>query len=154
MRVQLGIWAVAENADPGEISWAGGVPDWSQKPFTAAFHSLEVDDYQGWCEEKTEDGDGRVEYQYDGGMKGWADVRVAGCRKRRDGAATAPSPSGTSSSASTSASATETAHAEPTDKDGDKKGDGSDDSEGSGAVMAPSASLAFMVSLGGLLFFW
>ncbi|TQV92231.1 hypothetical protein V2A60_004516 [Cordyceps javanica] len=145
MQVKLGLWAVEGYNDPGEIAWAGGVPDWSSgMPFTAAFHSVEVEDYAGWCEEVEP---GRVEYQYDDKMKGWADVRVAGCRKRREPGVTAPSPSGTSP-ASSGVSATETANAEPTDKGG-----GKNDNEGSGAMLAPSASLAWMAGLAWMLFF-
>ena len=150
MQVKLGIWAVEGYNDPGEISWAGGVPDWSQKPFTAAFHSVEIEDYTGWCEEVEAS---PVEYQYDDKMKSWADVRVAGCRKRREPGVTAPAPSGTSSTSS-SASATKTDNAEPTDNDGDNDDDnGSDDNEGSGVVSAPPAILAFMAGLGCMFFF-
>ncbi|OAA71622.1 cell wall glucanosyltransferase Mwg1 [Cordyceps fumosorosea ARSEF 2679] len=147
MRVQLGLWAVGRRDDPGEISWAGGAVDWSGQPFAAAFHSVQVEDYAGWCEEVE---DGRVEYQYDNKTKGWADVRVAGCRKRREPGVTAPPPSGTSSpSSSAGASPTESANAEPTDKGGEKP----DDNEGAGAMLVPSAAWALMAGLGGMLFF-
>ncbi|KAM3504884.1 hypothetical protein MY11210_008180 [Beauveria gryllotalpidicola] len=162
MRLQLGLWATSPSDDPGEIAWAGGVPAWSaqqqqQQPSDTAafFHSVQVDDYAGWCDE-LEQGPPPVEYSYDGEMKkGWADVRVAGCRKRREPGVTAPSgTSSASSSSSSSASATMTGNnAEPTDK-----GDGSenpDDNEGSGAMVAPSAYLALiMAGIGCMLCFW
>lgn len=150
MQLKLGIWSVEGYNDPGEISWAGGVPDWSQQPFTAAFHSVEIEDYTGWCEEAEA---GPVEYQYDDKMKSWADVLVAGCRKRREPGVTAPAPSGTSSTSS-GASATKTDNAEPTDNGGDNNNDDeSDDNEGSGVVSAPSAILVFMAGLGCMFFF-
>ncbi|OAR03794.1 hypothetical protein LLEC1_04659 [Akanthomyces lecanii] len=151
MQVKLGIWAVEGYNDPGEISWAGGVPDWSRQPFTAAFHSVEVEDYTGWCEQV--DAGGPVEYQYDDKTESWADVRVAGCRERREPGITAPAPSGTSSAPS-SASATETDNAEPTDNGDDNNGDGNpDDNEGAASILAPSAFLAFIAGLGSMLFF-
>ncbi|KAM3473712.1 hypothetical protein MY5147_004649 [Beauveria neobassiana] len=156
MRLQLGLWATSPSDDPGEIAWAGGVPIWSSQASVAAaaayFHSVQVEDYAGWCDE-FEQGP-PIEYSYDGEMKkGWADVRVAGCRKRREPGVTAspPAPSGTSS-ASSSASATMTDNAEPTDK-----GDGSDDpddNEGLGAMVAPPAFLALMAGIGCMLCFW
>ncbi|KAK8141131.1 hypothetical protein G3M48_000734 [Beauveria asiatica] len=161
MRIQLGLWAASPSDDPGEIAWAGGVPAWSAaQPSAAAaalFHSVQVDDYAGWCDE-FEQGGPPVEYSYGGGggggeMKnGWADVRVSGCRKRREPGVTAPPPPATSgtSSASSSASATMTGNAEPTDK-----GDGSsDDDEGLGAKVAPSAYLALMAGIACMLCFW
>ncbi|KAM3551818.1 hypothetical protein MY1884_007523 [Beauveria asiatica] len=163
MRIQLGLWAAAPSDDPGEIAWAGGVPAWSAaQPSGAAaaaaaalFHSVQVDDYAGWCDEFEQRGP-PVEYSYGGGgeMKnGWADVRVSRCRKRREPGVTPPpppppAPSGTSS-ASSSASATMTGNAEPTDK-----GDDPDHDEGLGATVAPSASLALMAGIACMLRFW
>ncbi|KAJ3493178.1 hypothetical protein NLG97_g4895 [Lecanicillium saksenae] len=148
MQVKLGLWAVEGYNDPGEIAWAGGVPDWRNKPFTASFHSVEIEDYTGWCEEVEA---GPVEYQYDDKMKGWADVRVAGCRKRRAPGVTAPAPSGTSFPTSSTASATNPGNAEPTNQ-GDN-GDDSDDDEGSGRMLAPSVSLALIASIYSAWFF-
>lgn len=145
MQVKLGLWAVEGYNDPGEIAWAGGVPDWRNKPFAAAFHSVEVEDYTGWCEEVEA---GPIEYQYDAEGKGWADVRVAGCRKRRAPGVTAPAPSGTSTSTSSTASATKTGNAEPTGTGGDNNGA----DEGASVMLAPSASLALLAGLACMLF--
>lgn len=82
MQLKIGIWAVnGSTADAGEIAWAGGLPKWDKKyPFTAYFNKVEVQDYKGWCEDVNP---GYVEYQYDERTKGWQDVKVLGCKKRR-----------------------------------------------------------------------
>ncbi|KAH8714887.1 putative glycosidase crf1 [Beauveria bassiana] len=136
MRLQLGLWATSPSDDPGEIAWAGGVPIWSSQASVAAaaayFHSVQVEDYAGWCDE-FEQGP-PIEYSYDGEMKkGWADVRVAGCRKRREPGVTASPPA-------------------PSDKGGGS--DNPDDNEGLGAMVAPPAFLALMAGIGCMLCFW
>lgn len=153
MQVKLGIWAVEPYDDPGEIAWAGGVADWSRKPFTAAFQSVEIEDYTGWCEE-VESG-GPVQYQYGEGMKGWADVRVNGCRKRRAPGTVGPPPTGTSSSASSPvASSTSTDGAEPTDREGDGKDGSNRGHENASAALAnPSVAAVLMTGLAWILFF-
>lgn len=87
MQVKLGVWAVSNTSDQGEIDWAGGVPRWGDGPFKAYFKSVEIEDYVAFCNDTA----GRVEYQYDERTHGWQNVRIAGC-KRRDGAAL-PTPS-------------------------------------------------------------
>lgn len=89
MQLKLGLWAVDNGDDAGEIAWAGGVPDWRQEPFRAFFKKVEIEDYTGWCEEVAA---GPVEYQYTDESKGWADVKVAGCRKRRAPGVVSPEP--------------------------------------------------------------
>lgn len=78
MQVKLGIWAVAKDSDPGEIAWAGGVPDWNKGPYKAYFKALEVEDYTGMCNET----EGSVEYQYNERTWGWQNIQVKGCKKR------------------------------------------------------------------------
>ncbi|KAK5995563.1 putative glycosidase crf1 [Cladobotryum mycophilum] len=81
MQVKLGVWSVGNASDPGEIAWAGGVPDWEggkDRPRTAYFKSLEVDDYAGLCNQT----DGPVEYLYNERTRGWSEVQIRGCVKR------------------------------------------------------------------------
>lgn len=138
MQVKLGVWAVESFNDPGEIAWAGGVADWRRGPFTAAFQSVEIEDYTGWCEEVDA---GPVEYQYDGEAKGWADVRVAGCRKRRAPGVTAPAEGTSSSPPFPTTSATGMGSAEPTDHDGTGNGNAENENESSSSMLLPSISL-------------
>lgn len=77
MQVKIGLWTVARSSEPGEIAWAGGLPDWASAPHKAYFRSLELDDYVGACAET----DGPVEYRYDERSSGWRDIVVHGCRR-------------------------------------------------------------------------
>lgn len=132
MRVQLGLWAVENGNDAGEIAWAGGVPDWRQEPFKAYFKKVEVDDYTGWCEEVVA---GDVEYSYGADTKGWADVKVAGCRKRRAPGVISPDPpKGTSTTTG--------------DRGAEETGKDAPDEEGVGCIaMQVSGALVALVGL-------
>ncbi|GAO19079.1 uncharacterized protein UV8b_07378 [Ustilaginoidea virens] len=90
MQVKLGVWAVGGDggSDPGEVAWAGGLPDWAGGPYKAYFGRVDVEDYAGFCNAT----DGQVEYQYDERTAGWQDVRIAGCRSRPGARLPTPSP--------------------------------------------------------------
>ncbi|OAQ71627.1 glycoside hydrolase family 16 protein [Purpureocillium lilacinum] len=126
MQVKLGVWAVDADSDGGEVSWAGGVPDWTgEGPFTAVFQSVTVEDYAGWCNEFGDDADD-VEYRYDERMRGWTDVSIVGCA-RRAAAPLATPPAGGA--------------AEPT---------GSGDQDDGAVVRKVSSGLAALVGMGWL----
>lgn len=78
MQVKLGLWAIDETSDTGEIQWAGGKPDWDAAPFKAHFKSVEIEDYMGGCEEAS----GDVEYLYSERTHGWEEVRIKGCQRK------------------------------------------------------------------------
>lgn len=81
MQVKLGVWAVTEDSEPGEIQWAGGLPDWdAQAPFVAYYKNLKVEDYASWCHGKT----GDISYLWNKGWR-WEDVKVLGCERRGSG---------------------------------------------------------------------
>lgn len=87
MQLKLGVWSVSNGsaADPGEVRWAGGLPDWEGRaPFVAHFASVDVDDYMGGCTRARDRGD--VRYRYDERTIGWRHVLVDGCEERVPGA--------------------------------------------------------------------
>lgn len=149
MQIHLGLWSVKSDDDPGEIAWAGGVADFSGKDYVAAFESVEVEDYTGWCEEVE---GGNVAYEFGDGM-GWADVTVDGCRKRREPGKVGPAPTGTSASGATSGATSTGGGAEPTsgsdddgdDGNGDDSNDDGDDEENAAAGL--DAQTGLVVSL-------
>mgnify|MGYP000866499146 CR=1 FL=1 len=154
MQVKLGTWAVTEDSDAGEVSWAGGVPDWdADAPFTAYFRKVEVQDYAGWCAEV----DGDVKYSYDERMGGWQDIKIGGCAKKMSPGMYTPhvpiqvGPTGTSSQQSetgspstddASATATGTGtDAEPSATDGDEAPPQESEDEDDSSVIQRRASL-------------
>lgn len=85
MQVKLGVWSVAPASDPGEVRWAGGLPDWdAQAPFVAHFAAVDIDDYMGGCSRVR--ADGPVRYRYHERTDGWRHVLVDGCEERVAGA--------------------------------------------------------------------
>ncbi|KAL7805824.1 glycoside hydrolase family 16 protein [Trichoderma aethiopicum] len=87
MQLKLGIWSVSNASDPGTVSWAGGLPDWSdndaadKEPYVAHFYSLQLQDYAGGCNE-TDGKGGGIEYLYDERTTGWQDIDLKGCANR------------------------------------------------------------------------
>ncbi|TFB07786.1 putative glycosidase crf1 [Trichoderma ghanense] len=84
MQLKLGIWSVSNASDPGTVSWAGGLPDWSGReaakdPYAARFLSIQLQDYAGGCNET--DGSG-IEYLYDERTAGWQGIDLKGCANR------------------------------------------------------------------------
>jgi beta-glucanase (GH16 family) len=78
MQVKVGVWAVTEDSAPGEIEWAGGVPNWGKNaPFVAYYRKLVVEDYAAWCHKRS----GNITYDWDNGAR-WEDVRLTGCERR------------------------------------------------------------------------
>lgn len=78
MQVKISVWATTEDSPPGEIEWAGGVPDFvNDAPFVAYYQHMEVQDFAAWCHGKTDD----LTYDWDNGS-GWEDVKVKGCERR------------------------------------------------------------------------
>lgn len=143
MQVKIGLWAVnGTSDDAGEIVWAGGVPDWEKdQPYTAYFNKVEVEDYKGYCEELNP---GEVEYQYDERTKGWQDIKVLGCKKRRAPGVLSPeNPKPHPSSTDGVSQASDTGGDTPK-QTGDKKDNAS--------LTRMSASLAAIVGLGWMLF--
>ncbi|KOS18046.1 putative glycosidase [Escovopsis weberi] len=83
MQVKLGIWAVNNVSDPGEIAWAGGVPALDPaRPARALFRSLVLEDLVGMCNRTAAPAEGRVEYLYDERTRGWGDIQIRGCALR------------------------------------------------------------------------
>lgn len=81
MQVKVGVWAVTEDSEPGEIEWAGGVPDWEiDAPFMAYYRTLKVQDAAAFCHGKT----GDISYVWNEGAQ-WEDIRVMGCERRGSG---------------------------------------------------------------------
>ncbi|KAL6870471.1 concanavalin A-like lectin/glucanase [Trichoderma novae-zelandiae] len=173
MQVKLGIWSVSNASDPGTVSWAGGLPDWTGRaadkdPYAAYFHSLRLEDYAGGCNE-TEPDVGGIDYLYDDRTTGWGAIDLLGCAKR--GAPgeyppppPPPPPSETSSdggssrptqgdqSASPTATATDNGEGQPTetgDQNPDPSESGGSDDSGNAALPSgrPSSPLAAVVFL-------
>ncbi|KAK1251613.1 hypothetical protein MKX07_007092 [Trichoderma sp. CBMAI-0711] len=122
MQIKLGIWSVSNASDPGTISWAGGLPDWSgaathaadkdDLSYAAHFLSLQLQDYVGGCNE-TDSGSGSIEYLYDERTTGWQDIDLKGCANRAapgENPPPPPPPPPPPSSSSSSSLATSSSH--------------------------------------------
>ncbi|KAL7820799.1 concanavalin A-like lectin/glucanase [Trichoderma gracile] len=174
MQIKLGIWSVSNASDPGTISWAGGLPDWSGRAaadkdkhpssYAAHFLSLQLQDYAGGCNET--DGGG-IEYLYDERTTSWQDIDLKGCANRAavpgeypplppPSPATTSSPQPTqseqSASSPTGTAATDGGQDQPTetgDQDPDPSETGGSDDSGNAALPSgrPSSPLGAVVFL-------
>jgi hypothetical protein len=113
MQVKIGVWAVTEDSPPGEIEWAGGLPDWNNIPFAAYYDSMQLQDKMAWCHAASE----TITYDWGAGVK-WEEVKVLGCERRApqgftpDHSASVTRPMSTASEATSSTVLVTTHHAD------------------------------------------